>query len=62
MVENGSKRPLSSTVLLYLQREQGARGLQSMEEEYILYFFPNFRTYLNFSKYKVLGDFLISFL
>ena len=34
IVENGSKHPLSSTTLLYLQREQGGRGLQSVEEVY----------------------------
>ena len=34
IVENGSKHPLSSTALLYLQREQGGRGLQSVEEVY----------------------------
>ena len=34
IVENGSKHPLSSTALLYLKREQGGRGLQSVEEVY----------------------------
>ena len=34
IVENGNKHPLSSTALLYLQREQGCRGLQSVEEVY----------------------------
>ena len=34
IVQNGRKHPLSSTALLYLQREQGGRGLQSVEEVY----------------------------
>ena len=34
IVENDSRHPLSSTALLYLQREQGGRGLQSVKEVY----------------------------
>ena len=31
---NGGKHPLGSTALCYLSREQGGRGLRSVEEEY----------------------------
>ena len=34
VVSNGSKHPLGSTALCYLSREQGGRGLRSVEEEY----------------------------
>ena len=34
IVENGGKHPASLTSLLYLPREKGGRGLQSVEHEY----------------------------
>ena len=34
VVSNGGKHPLGSTALCYLSREQGGRGLRSVEEEY----------------------------
>ena len=34
--ENGGKRPSSSTVIMYLAREKGGRGLRSVEREYKL--------------------------
>ena len=34
IVSSGGKHPLSSTVLLYLAREKGGRGLRSVEDEY----------------------------
>ena len=34
VVSNGGKHPLGSTALCYLSRDQGRRGLRSVEEEY----------------------------
>ena len=34
IVENGGKHPASLTSLLYLPREKGCRGMQSVEHEY----------------------------
>ena len=34
VVSNGGKHPLGSTALRYLSRDQGGRGLRSVEEEY----------------------------
>ena len=34
VVSNGGKHPLGSTALCYLSRDQGGRGLRSVEEEY----------------------------
>ena len=34
VVENGGKHPRGSTVILYMPRERGGRGLCSIEEEY----------------------------
>ena len=34
MVENGGKHPAGSSALLYLPRENGGRGLKSVEQEY----------------------------
>ena len=34
VVENGGKHPSGSTAILYMPREEGGRGLRSIEEEY----------------------------
>ena len=34
IIENGGKRPLSSTAILYLTRRRGGRGMRSVEREY----------------------------
>ena len=34
VVENGGKHPSGSSAILYMPREKGGRGLQSIEEEY----------------------------